>query len=66
MTGTHVVPQRGHASLAAGVFTLAAPAQNAAEGLTIPKGTSVDLVLQDRRGTRTAKWACASPSSGRW
>ena len=39
----------------AGLFALVTPALAAGEGITIPKGTAVELVLMDRLGTRTAK-----------
>jgi len=56
MSGTHGrAVARGLAAVAAGLFTLAAPVQSTAEGLTIPKGTSIDLILQDGLGTRSAK-----------
>jgi hypothetical protein len=38
-----------------GAVALCAPAFAAAEGITIPEGTSVELVLQDGLSTRTAK-----------
>lgn len=48
---------RGACSLAgmAVLFALVTPALAADEGITIPKGTAVELVLLDGLGTRTAK-----------
>lgn len=55
-SGTHGrAAARGLAAIAAGLLTLAAPARSTAEGLTIPAGTSIDLILQDALSTRTAK-----------
>ena len=57
MRGTHGLARLGACGLAgvAGLFALVAPGLAADEGITIPKGTAVELVLLDNLGTRTAK-----------